>query len=156
MSSSTKTLHIDCSVAGIAMEEGKKIFQGSTINIHWFMLPPPGYTSAWAAPSSFSIQSESFLKCIHLNSRQLESLFDKIISSPTQPDHVYNIQTLMPGFPGRNDFWSLLWEAPTIFYSLQPFSVQCNTWQGGSLNPVLHSVHCHASNFIEHCQSNQF
>jgi len=41
-----QTLHIDCSAAGIKMEEGKKIFDGSTINIHWFLLPPPGYNTA--------------------------------------------------------------------------------------------------------------
>ena len=41
-----QTLHIDCSAAGIKMEEGKKIFDGSTINIHWFMLPPPGYNTS--------------------------------------------------------------------------------------------------------------
>ena len=35
---SAQTLHIDCSAAGIKMEEGKKIFEGSTINIHWFLL----------------------------------------------------------------------------------------------------------------------
>ena len=43
---STQTLHINCSAAGIKMEEGKKIFNGSTINIHWFMLPPPGYNTS--------------------------------------------------------------------------------------------------------------
>ena len=42
----TQTLHIDCSAAGIAVKEGKKIFDKSTINIHWFMFPPPGYNAA--------------------------------------------------------------------------------------------------------------
>jgi len=42
----TQTLHIDCSAAGIAVEKGKKIFDKSTINIHWFMFPPPGYNAA--------------------------------------------------------------------------------------------------------------
>ena len=41
-----QTLHIDCSAAGIKMEEGKKIFEGSTINVHWFLFPPPGYNTA--------------------------------------------------------------------------------------------------------------
>ena len=36
-----QTLHIDCSAAGIKMEEGKKIFEGSTINVHWFLLKIP-------------------------------------------------------------------------------------------------------------------
>ena len=50
MPTSAQTLHIDCSAAGIRMEEGKKIFDGSEINVHWFMLPPPGYnTSVLAA-----------------------------------------------------------------------------------------------------------
>ena len=42
----TQTLHIDCSAAGIAVEKGKKIFDKLTINIHWFMFPPPGYNAA--------------------------------------------------------------------------------------------------------------
>ena len=47
MPTSAETLHIDCSAAGIRRDqEGKKIFDGSEINVHWFLHPPPGYNSS--------------------------------------------------------------------------------------------------------------
>jgi len=54
-----QTLHIDCSAAGIKLEAGVKIFDGSTINVHWFMFPPPGYnTSVLAALDLFHPEDE--------------------------------------------------------------------------------------------------
>jgi hypothetical protein len=46
ISTSSKTLHVDCSASGALFPHTKKIFDGKRINLCWMMLPSPGLNSS--------------------------------------------------------------------------------------------------------------